>query len=82
MKSPLTLDPKTGRWRIGDDELHAGDVFELELPNGTWLPVRFEWEHKQDQRPTGYCIVQLADAIPAVLTPAMGASARLLRRPS
>jgi hypothetical protein len=81
MRTTLTRDDEAERWQVGPHELHAGDVFELELPGGTWLPVRFEfeWEHKKSGRPAGYCVLALAGG-DAVLKPSMGARARLQER--
>lgn len=81
MRATLTLNRETDRWQVGDRELHAGDVFELELPGNSWLPVRFEWKHHHDGPPTGYCLVALAKG-EASLVPPLGASVRLPRERS
>lgn len=76
MPQTLSLNRETGRWQVGDRELHAGDLFELELDDGSWLTVRFEWQHHQGRGPTGYCVLALAKG-DAALTPPLGASVRL-----
>ena len=75
MPQALSLNREAGRWQLGDRDLHAGDLFELELDDGCWLTVRFEWQH-QGSGPTGYCVLALAKG-EAALTPPLGAAVRL-----
>ena len=76
----LLFDDQTGRWSLGDEPLHAGDCFELALENGSWVPVRFEWQHHSAGRPTGYLILGLTDGFNAHIKPVHGARARLRSR--
>ena len=73
----LTRNALTSRWHVGDYELHAGDVFELKLAGGHWVPVRFEWVHHDGKPPTGYCVLSLADGHSASTFPPHGSVVRM-----
>lgn len=75
-ETSLRIDPGSDRWMVGSEELHAGDCFELKLADGSWLLVRFEWQHHSDQPPTGYCVLALASGS-ASLAPPLGAVVRM-----
>lgn len=65
-----------GRFVVDDEELHAGDVVELALDGGNWARVRFEWEHVQGGRPTGYFVLSLDGGHEAMLRAPVGATLR------
>jgi hypothetical protein len=73
----LTFDVEEGRWRLGDESLHGGDVLEVELLSGHWVPLRFEWARRGDgQRPGGIFVLGLAGGGDTVLTLPKGAHVR------
>lgn len=72
----LAFDESTGRWIVGDDELHAGDVVEIELAKVGWLPARFEWLHG-GERPQGTFLIQLTGELDAVVRLPVGARVRV-----
>jgi hypothetical protein len=76
MPQILTIDRESDRWTVGDHQLHAGEWFELQLADRSWLLVRFEWQHHGEQPPTGYCVLKLAQGQASVLPP-LGAVARM-----
>ena len=41
MKTPFRFDGRSGRWTIGEHELHCGDCFQLQAA-GKWHDVRIE----------------------------------------
>jgi hypothetical protein len=69
MPQILTIDRESDRWMVGE-------WFELQLADRSWLLVRFEWQHRSDQPPSGSCVLKLAQGQSSVLPP-LGALARM-----
>lgn len=78
-RTRLTFDEPSGRWRLGIDDLHGGDVLELEVSQDVWLPVRFEWVHQPVGSPKGVFVMWLPDELEVTLSLPVGAR---LRTPS
>jgi hypothetical protein len=39
---------------VDGEEVHAGDVLEMLIADGTWITGRYEWTHSEDERPAFY----------------------------
>lgn len=72
----LQLDQDGERFVLDGRELHGGDVVELALEGGTWVPARFEWQHVSGSRPKGYFLIGLAGGGDAMLFAPEGSHAR------
>lgn len=39
---------------VDGEEVHAGDVLEMLVADGTWIAGRYEWTYREDERPAFY----------------------------
>lgn len=75
MAGRLVLGTDAGGLRhfVDGQPVHAGYVLEVELEDGTWVQMRYEWNFTRDAPPVFY----LALAGPAVAKVTLPESARL-----
>ena len=73
----LGFDETAGRWNVGEEELHAGDVVEIEIDGLGWARARFEWSHRQGEHPQGIFLVGLPGDLDALVRLPIGARVRL-----
>ena len=73
---PLIFDPEEGRYVLGGEPLHAGDVIEVELVGGRFAPARFEWSHGPEGQRRGCFVLGLAAGHDAFIDLPDGAPAR------
>lgn len=75
----LSDDAGSLRYLLHGRSVQRGDLLELLLDDGTWLPVRFDWSGEEEERPS--FLVALAAETEASLPPLVVPPDAILRWP-